>query len=213
VLLHSQESAGRAGSCERSTPVWGDSTIVMGGVARTFGYMFKGRGPQGARLDCAHHNILGASDFAAADAASPALSDPTDHPIGPVIKPNTHCLEGALTYPGSLSPYIRNTKHHFVTLTVTRCHELLQSPRTFQIPSTPSGCPLHASSVALQTSSTEPRSAAPAGSGTVTLYSVLAHARPVVLVTGLVRVAGTKVRPPSAETSTRMMSRPPPLQA
>ena len=97
------------------------------------------------------------------------------------------------------------------TLTLTLCHALWMSPLRFQIPSIESGCALCEVSTALQTSSScFPRMCF--GMGSVASQMVQAHSR-CSCCFSFSRSAHCHVFPPSIDTSTRMIPRPPPLHA
>mmetsp|Transcript_27409 Transcript_27409/g.89718 ORF Transcript_27409/g.89718 Transcript_27409/m.89718 type:complete len:420 (+) Transcript_27409:1393-2652(+) len=94
------------------------------------------------------------------------------------------------------------------TLSLTRCQLLLLRPRTLQMGSARSGWTLDAASTALTHTS-----AWLASTGTVASQRTQAHARSSFCSLPSVSVASRHVRPPSPETSTRTMPRPPPLHA
>ena len=97
------------------------------------------------------------------------------------------------------------------TLTLTLCQALWMSPLRFQIPSIESGCALCEVSTALQTSSScFPRMCF--GMGSVASQMVQAHSRCSGCFS-FSRSAHCNVFPPSIDTSTRMIPRPPPLHA
>mmetsp|Transcript_3907 Transcript_3907/g.12925 ORF Transcript_3907/g.12925 Transcript_3907/m.12925 type:complete len:280 (-) Transcript_3907:1056-1895(-) len=97
-----------------------------------------------------------------------------------------------------------------IATTGTRCHELLLRPRKFQMPATLSGWLLCAASVALQMMVVAPSASA---TGTSASQKVHAHARSGGCSEPSASVALCQLAPPSAETSTRTMPRPPPLHA
>lgn len=120
---------------------------------------------------------------------------------------------------------------HFGNLTRIVCHELFRMPRRFQMLAADSGCVLNDSSVALHVRvSHRPGGAliplsrigssdvvacaasfCSTGASIVASQRTQAHARSEGCCAPLVSSACSQVFPPSAETSTRTIFRPPPI--
>mmetsp|Transcript_11926 Transcript_11926/g.20117 ORF Transcript_11926/g.20117 Transcript_11926/m.20117 type:complete len:223 (+) Transcript_11926:287-955(+) len=138
---------------------------------------------------------------ASAKSQSGTANDPASQ-IQPGIQPGGWSMSAS-------TPANMEAAHYLSMFTCTLCQELLPSPRRFHTERGLSGCVLCAASTALLTMVTS----LPTGISIVTSQKVHAHALPFGCSDPSRSCAVYQELPPSADTSTRTMRRPPPLHA